>query len=67
MTSEANIVLSGNSPMKMIGKTATTMAKFTATFLVVEPGGPPGGATWWRSMTTSMARSCCSPRKRRTN
>ena len=40
MTSEANMVLSGNSPMKMIGKTATMMAKFTATFLAGPKGRP---------------------------
>ena len=33
-----NIVLSGNSPRKMMGKTAITMAKFTATFLAVTKG-----------------------------
>jgi hypothetical protein len=33
ITSEANIVLSGNSPRKMIGKTVTTMAISTVTCL----------------------------------
>jgi len=32
--------LSGNSPRKMTGKTATTMAKFTATFLAGPKGLP---------------------------
>jgi hypothetical protein len=41
------MVLSGNSPMKMIGKTATTMAKFTATFLAgpIDGGYSPSVAT----------------------
>ena len=32
MTMEANIVLSGSSPRKMIGKTAAAMAMFTLSF-----------------------------------
>ncbi len=33
MTNDANIVLSGSSPKKMIGKTATMTSSCTATFL----------------------------------
>src|SRR5580704_3495538 len=39
-TRDANMVLSGSSPMKMIGKTATTTAKFTLTFLAGSKGSP---------------------------
>src|SRR6202012_4876587 len=48
MTRDANIVLSGSSPMKMIGKTAKTTAKSTGPFLsppnVACPGWLPRSA-----------------------
>ena len=43
MTSEANMVLSGSSPMKMTGKTAAAMARFTSTFLAGPKGCPRPG------------------------
>ena len=40
MTSEANMVLSGSSPTKMMGKTAAMIAMCTVTFLAGPKGSP---------------------------